>query len=96
MEQYGDAWKVVNQVSGRKRAKEGQVSGSSPEEIVTTWFTHFQKLLGEPQTVEDPDEEIPSVYGDLDINDETFTLDDLKIVSPRSNFERLRGQMTSF
>ncbi|CAJ1087270.1 Craniofacial development protein 2 [Xyrichtys novacula] len=36
-QQYGEAWKVVNEISGRKRAKEGQVSGNSPEERVTTW-----------------------------------------------------------
>jgi hypothetical protein len=61
--QYGEAWKVVNQVSGRKKAKEGQVSGSSPEDRLTTWFTHFQKLLGEPSTVGDLDKKkIPGVY----------------------------------
>ena len=29
-----------------KKTKEGQVSGNSPEERVTTWFTHFKNLLG--------------------------------------------------
>ncbi|KXJ28486.1 hypothetical protein AC249_AIPGENE23283 [Exaiptasia diaphana] len=76
--QYGEAWKLVNRVTGRKRAKEGQVSGNSPEERVTTWFTHFQKLLGEPPTVEDPEEEIPTIYADLEINDEPFTLDEFR------------------
>ena len=33
-QKYGEAWKVVNEISGRKRAKEGQVEGSSPEERV--------------------------------------------------------------
>ena len=52
-----DPW-VVNEISGRKKAKEGQVSGKSPEERVKTWFTHFQRLLGEPPIVEHPDEEV--------------------------------------
>ena len=49
---------VVNEMSGRKKAKEGQVSVKSPEERVKTWFTHFQRLLGEPPIVEHPDEEV--------------------------------------
>ena len=78
--QYGEAWRVVNEISGRKKAKEGQVSGSSPEERVTEWFTLFKKLLGETPSVEDPDEEIPNVFEDLEINDEPFTLDEFKKV----------------
>ena len=78
--QYGEAWRLVNEVSGRKRAKEGQVSGNSPEERVTTWFTHFQKLLGEPPVVEDPDEAIPSIFADLDIDDGPFTPDEYRRV----------------
>ena len=70
---YGEAWKVVNEVSGRKNAKEGQVSGSSPEERVNTWFTHFKKLLGSPPEVDDPNEEIPVIYEGLDIDDGPFT-----------------------
>ena len=63
---------------GRKKAKEGQVSGDSPEERVETWFTHFKKLLGETPSVEDPDEEIPNILEDLDINDEHITLAEFK------------------
>ena len=79
-QQYGEAWRVVNEISGRKKAKEGQVSGDSPEERVETWFTHFKKLLGETPSVEDPDEEIPNILEDLDINDEPFTLDEFRKV----------------
>ena len=48
-QKYGEVWKAVNEITGRKRTKEGQVEGSSPEERVITWFTHFKKLLGNPQ-----------------------------------------------
>ena len=44
--QYGEAWRVINEMTGRKRTKEGQVEGHSPEERVTTWFNHFRGLLG--------------------------------------------------
>ena len=91
--QYGEAWKVVNQVSGRKKAKEGQVSGNSPEERITTWFTHFQKLLGEPPTVDDPDEEIPNVYEyeELEINDEPFTLNEFRKVKSSLQLGKAAG-----
>ena len=36
-QQYGEAWRVINEMTGRKRTKEGQVEGHSPEERVTTW-----------------------------------------------------------
>ena len=50
-------------MTGRKRTKEGQVEGCSPEERVTTWSSHFQKLLGE--TVDAVEEDVPSVLEDL-------------------------------
>ena len=31
-QQYGEALRVVNQITGRKKSKEGQVAGTSPEE----------------------------------------------------------------
>ncbi|ELU02058.1 hypothetical protein CAPTEDRAFT_218117 [Capitella teleta] len=43
---YSEAWKVVNEMTEKKKAKEGQVAGASPEERVATWFTHFKNLLG--------------------------------------------------
>ena len=73
-------WKVVNEITGRKKAKEGQVSGNSPEERVNTWFTHFKNLLGNQPDVDDPDEAIPTVFDDVDINDEPFTMEEYKKV----------------
>ena len=72
-QRYGEAWRVINEMSGRKRAKEGQVAGNSPEERVRSWFTHFQDLLGSHPTVEGAEEEIPAVLIDLNIDDGPFT-----------------------
>ena len=69
--QYGEAWKVINEMTGRKRAKEGQVEGHSPEERVSTWFGHFQKLLGTAAEGEEVD--VPTILQDLDIEDGPFT-----------------------
>ena len=58
---------------GRKRPKEGQVAGNSPEERVNTWLSHFRNLLGTHQAVEGAEEEIPAVLEDLGIDDGPFT-----------------------
>ncbi len=62
-------------MTGRKRTKEGQVEGHSPEERVTTWFNHFRRLLG--ATVDGAEEDIPSVLHNLHIDDGPFTASDL-------------------
>ncbi|XP_010774508.1 high affinity nerve growth factor receptor-like [Notothenia coriiceps] len=70
--QYGEAWRVINEMTGRKRSKEGQVEGHSPKERVTTWFNHFQSLLG---TIADGAEEsIPAFLQNLPIDDGPFTV----------------------
>ena len=47
---------------------------------MTTWFTHFKKLLGSPPEVDEPDEEIPVIYEDLEIEDGPFTTAEFKKV----------------
>ena len=59
-QRFRDAWKAMNELSGRKNAKDGQLAGESPEERVNTWFTHFRKLLGNTPEVEEPDDTIPA------------------------------------
>jgi hypothetical protein len=73
---HRNAWNVVNFITGRTNAKEGQVAGNSPDERVNTWFTHFHKLLGSPQEVDDPDEEISNMFEGVDINDFPFSMEE--------------------
>ncbi|KAJ8384844.1 hypothetical protein AAFF_G00197540 [Aldrovandia affinis] len=70
---YKESWKVINEMSGRKRSREGQLAGCSPEERVTSWFTHFRDLLGTHPTVDGAEEEIPAVLTNLEIDDGPFT-----------------------
>ena len=90
---YGEAWKAVNNVTGRKKAKEGQVSGDSPEERVETWFTSFKKLLGEPPKVDNPDEEITPVLDpeELGIDDGLFTLGEFQEVKASLKLGKAAG-----
>ncbi|KAJ8389329.1 hypothetical protein AAFF_G00121940 [Aldrovandia affinis] len=73
-QQYGESWRVINEMSGRKRSKEGQVAGCSPEERVTSWFTHFRDLLGTHPTVDGAEKVITAVLTNLKIDDGPFTL----------------------
>ena len=70
--QYEEAWKVINEMTGRKRTKEGQVEGHSPEERVATWFNHFRTLLG--TAPDGGEEEISPFLHDLSIQDGPFTV----------------------
>ncbi|KAK1883345.1 LINE-1 reverse transcriptase like [Dissostichus eleginoides] len=62
-------------MTGRKRTKEGQVEGHSPEERVTTWFNPFQSLLG--TTADGAEESIPVFLQNLPIDDGPFTASEL-------------------
>ena len=73
--QYEEAWRIINEMTGRKRTKEGQVEGHSPEERMATWFNHFRSLLG--STADGAEEEIPPVLRNLDIDDGPFTVTEL-------------------
>ena len=64
---------MINEITGRKRSKEGLVKGKTPRERVDAWFSHYHSLLGTAPVVDDPDEVIPTVFSNLDISEEPFT-----------------------
>ena len=71
--QYKESWKIINEMSGRKRPREGQLEGSSPGKRVASWFNHFRDLLGAQPSVEGAEADIPTILEDLDIDDGPFT-----------------------
>ena len=71
---YGEAWNIVNNISGRGSTKAGQIEGTTADNRVKTWFTHFKNLLGNPPVVEEEDEEIPQIFSNLDIEEGPFTM----------------------
>ena len=76
----GESWRVINEMSGRKRSKDGQAAGCSPGDRVTTWFTHFRDLLDTHPRVDGAEEEISAVLRDLKIDDGPFTISELAAV----------------
>ena len=71
-----EAWKLTNEISGRKKAQSSKLKASSPEERVQLWHTHFSKLLGSPPSITDEDVPIESVFCNLEISEEPFSTDE--------------------
>ena len=73
--QYGEAWRIVNQISGRKKSAIGRISGTCPKERIDKWYNHFKNLLGTPPVSVDVDQDpdIPEVLSDLSIEDGPFS-----------------------
>ena len=65
--QYQEAWKVINEISDRRKAKEGQIPGTSPEERMSTWYTHFKKLFEDKQENNVNQEEISNIFTEVEI-----------------------------
>ncbi|XP_072016329.1 uncharacterized protein [Amphiura filiformis] len=65
-------WDLVNEISGRKKSRNGRLKGDAKEDRIQSWFNHFQELLGEPPVVTDEDEDIPTIFGELPIRTNPF------------------------
>ena len=73
---HGERWQLINTITGRKSSKRGILKGNTKEERVNKWFEHFSNLLGKEHVfLEDP----PKVLNDIHINNDDFTLDELKV-----------------
>ena len=74
--QYKLSWKLINEISGRKASRKGQIEGDTKEERTANWFKHFQGLLGNPPDIGGQDEEIDQIIEELNINDGPFTMEE--------------------
>ena len=73
------AWKIVNEISGRKSSNRGRLKATSQEDRLDKWKTHFKNLLGNaPEVSDKPIEQITD--GILDINCGHFTHNELDVV----------------
>ena len=78
------AWKIVNEVSGRKNSCRSKIKGKNNEERVKLWQKHFQDLLGKPTKINENEEEISQIVNsELDIKKGLFTPDEI-IIAVRS------------
>jgi len=69
---YQLSWELINEISGRRQSKRGIIKGNSQEERLKSWYTHFQRLLGNPPNIGSETEEIPQIIPPLDIKTGAF------------------------
>ncbi|KAI8514657.1 hypothetical protein Bbelb_072480 [Branchiostoma belcheri] len=67
-EVYGRYKENTSEANRQEKAtRKGQLEGNTQEERIENWYNHFKTLLGSPPNITDEDEEIPTVFEELDI-----------------------------
>ena len=70
---HGEAWKLINDITGRNCAQSSKLKANSPEERVKLWYDHFSSLLGSPPKISEEDTPVLTVFDALDISEEPFS-----------------------
>ncbi|KAI8484256.1 hypothetical protein Bbelb_380410 [Branchiostoma belcheri] len=72
-EVYGRYKENTSEANRQEKAtRKGQLEGNTQKERIENWYNHFKTLLGSPPNITDEDEEIPTVFEELDIKDGPF------------------------
>ena len=71
---HRESWKIINEISGRKKIKKGQMEGKTNLERINNWYKHFSNLLGKAPEVLDENEEIEPILQNLNIRSDPFDL----------------------
>ena len=78
-QQHREAWKLINEVSGRRTRNMARIQGSTQEERLENWHTHFRNLLGEEAEVNNLEEIDPHPdFKKVNICDGPFTMQEFR------------------
>jgi len=66
-DKHSRSWQLINEISGRRTSRKGQLKGTSQLKRVKNWIEQLQRLLGAPQEIDNEDEDIPPILNDLNI-----------------------------
>ena len=72
----GEAWKTVDEITGRKSSNSSKLKAASQEERIQLWKDHFKDLLGKPPQVSN-ELITPILQEELNIKKEDFSMDKL-------------------
>ena len=75
--QSAEAWKTVNEITGRKSSNASKIKAATPAERTLIWNKHFEDLLGKPPVVTDHII-TPIISKELNIKKGNFTMEELK------------------
>ena len=62
---HREAWKSINNITGRKKGKSGILEGENKEERIKNWHKHFKDLLGREPVIHDEHKEINTIFENL-------------------------------
>jgi hypothetical protein len=74
--QHKAAWDLINEVSGRKTARKGQIRGETQSDRLNAWYCHFKQLLGNPPVITEEDEVIEQVHQEFNMRTDAFDYDE--------------------
>jgi len=75
--QHTAAWKIINELSGRKDHPSIQLKGGSPEKRREHWLNHFKSLLSNPPLLNTETLPLTQIFDELEISISPFTKDEL-------------------
>ena len=79
-QKLSNAWKVINEISGRRSTNSAKLKASNQEERVKLWKKHFQDLLGKSPQTDEQTEIVNNIVADeLKIRKGPFQMDELSI-----------------
>ena len=73
---YKLSWKLINEISGRRSSRKGQIEGNTKEERINSWYTHFQWFLGNPPQIQGNVDDVAQIFDAQNIDIGPFTLDE--------------------
>ena len=76
--QHSEAWKVINEITGRKDHPSIQLKGGSPEKRRENWLNHFRSLLGNPPVLHEEPLPLIRIVEELDIPTSPFKKEELE------------------
>ena len=76
---HGKSWRLINDITGRKASRTGQLKGDTQEARIKNWYNHFKDLLGSPPCITNEDEETKPVLADLNIREGPFDKEEYEL-----------------
>ena len=91
-QKHSAAWKVINEITGRKSKPVVKTKGRSKEGRMDNWLSHFKNLLGNPPNLPETNH-LPRVRiaDHLNIKTTAFTLKELVSALKTSKLKKLPG-----
>ena len=88
---HREAWKSINNITGRKKGKSGILEGENKEERIKNWHKHFKDLLGREPVIHDEHKEINTIFENLQYPSGPFTIDELIKARSKITLDKASG-----